>query len=193
MLGRFKSKSVVLFGSGVAAGLLVAAAFMSGQVIGNGDSSARQPTLAEQLLGHTPLHASGATGGKSIAIATGMMDEGTEGVFILDFLTGDLQCWVINPRSGTFSSIFKINVIADLGIEQGKAPDYVMTTGTVDVRGPTGNAMGRSFVYVADGNTGNVACYAVPWNRQAVASGAPQVGALARVAVGKARVVAVQE
>ena len=60
-------------------------------------------------------------------------------------------------------------------------------------RGPQGNSMGRSVIYVADGNTGNVACYAVPWNRQAVTSGAPQAGPLVRVAVGKARVVAVQE
>jgi hypothetical protein len=46
---------------------------------------------------------------------------------------------------------------------------------------------------VGDGNTGNVACYAVPWNRQAVTTGQPQAGALVRVAVGKARVVAIQE
>jgi hypothetical protein len=89
--------------------------------------------------------------------------------------------------------MFKTNVIADLGIEQGKTPDYVMSAGVADFRGPAGNQFGRSIVYVADGNTGNVACYAVPWNRAAVTGGAPQAGALARVAVGKARMVAIQE
>jgi hypothetical protein len=193
MVRRFKSKSPFLFGAGLAAGLLLGLAVAVGVLIGRTDAPRGELTLAEQILGQTPLHASGATGGKSIALATGIMDEGTEGIFVLDFLTGDLQCWVINPRLGTFSSMFKINVIADLGIEQGKTPDYVMSAGTVDFRGPQGNSMGRSVIYVADGNTGNVACYAVPWNRQAVTSGAPQAGPLVRVAVGKARVVAVQE
>jgi hypothetical protein len=192
MVRLFKSKGPLLFGAGLAAGLLLGLAVVVGIAIGT-SSSRHEATLAEQLLGHTQLHASGATGGKSIALATGMIDEGTEGVFVLDFYTGDLQCWVINPRLGTFSSIFKINVIADLGVEQGKTPDYVMSAGQVDFRGPQGTNMGRSVVYVADGNTGNVGCYAVPWNRQAVTSGQPQAGPLVKVAVGKARVVAIQE
>jgi hypothetical protein len=193
MVRRWKSKNRLLFGAGLAAGLLLGLAVAAGVLIGKSDSSRGELTLAEQLLGQTQLHAAGATGGKSIALATGMIDEGTEGVFVLDFLTGDLQCWVINPRLGTFASMFKINVIADLGIEQGKGVDYVMSAGTVDFRGPQGTQMGRSVIYVADGNTGNVACYAVPWNRQAVAGGAPQAGPLMRVAVGKARMVAIQE
>lgn len=128
-----------------------------------------------------------------MAVATGVIDEGTEGVFILDFLTGDLQCWVINPRVGQFTNLFKTNVIADLGVEQGKAPDYVMAAGVADFRGPASTNFGRSVIYVADGNTGNVACYAVPWSRQLAATASVQTGILQRVAVGKARVVAIQE
>ncbi|MBW3595761.1 MAG: hypothetical protein KY475_00635 [Planctomycetes bacterium] len=188
LFDRPKLRTIAAFGAGLALGLAVAAGVMIGQM-----QSASEMTLAERFLEETELHATGASGGKSLAIATGVIDEGTEGVFLLDFLTGDLQCWVINPRAGRFTNMFKYNVIADLGVEQGKTPDYVMTTGVADFRGPAGSAVGRSLVYVADGNTGNVGCYAVPWNRQLAANMSVQMGALQPVAVGKARAVAIQE
>jgi hypothetical protein len=187
-ISRSRLPLIGAFGAGLALGLAVTA----GVFLGRAQSSAER-NLAERLLAETELHATGATGGKSLAIATGVVDESTEGVFVLDYLTGDLQCWVINPRAGQFTNMFKYNVIADLGVEQGKTPDYVMTTGVADFRGPASNAVGRSVVYVADGNTGNVGCYAVPWNRQAALNMSLQVGALQRVAVGKARAVAIQE
>jgi hypothetical protein len=187
-----RSKTAVVFGAGLAVGLVLGLAVVAGVLLGLG-SRPSEMTLAERLLGETQLRATGATGGKSIALATGVIDEGTEGIFVLDYLTGELQCWVINPRLGTFNSMFKYNVIADLGIEQGKTPDYVMTTGVADFRGPTASQVARSVVYVADGNTGNVGCYAVPWNRAAATAGQPLTGPLQRVAVGKARLVAVQE
>jgi hypothetical protein len=183
----------LIFGAGLAAGLLLSLAVAVGVAIGVGVQPAPEMTLAERWLGETSLHASGATGGKSLAMATGIIDEGTEGVFVLDFLTGDLQCWVINPRLGKFTNAFKTNVIADLGIEQGKTPDYVMTVGVADFRGGPSSALARSVVYVADGNTGNVACYAVPWTRAAANAGAPQAGALQRVERWQARLVAIQQ
>jgi hypothetical protein len=189
----FNSRLSLVFCAGLTAGLLLGLAVAVGVAIGTSVQPAPQMTLAERWLGETRLHASGATGGKSIALATGIIDEGTEGVFVLDFLTGDLQCWVINPRAGRFFNTFKTNVIADLGIEQGKTPDYAMTSGMVDFRGGAGSAFGRSVVYVADGNTGNVACYAVPWNRAASTAVAPQAGVLQRVDLGKARQVAIQQ
>ncbi len=32
-----------------------------------------------------------------MAIATGPIDDDSEGVFFLDYLTGDLQCWFYYP------------------------------------------------------------------------------------------------
>lgn len=185
---RFKTS--MAFGAGLGAGLLLGLAVAVGVLVGKGQP-ANEVTLAERFLAETQLHATGATGGKSLAMATGVIDEGTEGVFLLDFLTGELQCFVINPRVGQFTNMFKANVIADLGIEQGKTPDYVMTAGVADFRGPA--QVARSVVYVADGNTGNVACYAVPWSRQAATSIQPQYGPLTLVGKGKARTVPIQE
>ncbi len=188
-----KSKTSFLFGAGLTLGLMLGLAVAVGVLLGTANQSGSEMSLAERFLSERALHASGATGGKSMALATGVIDEGTEGVFILDFLTGDLQCWVINPRVGQFTNLFKTNIIADLGVEQGKTPDYTMTAGVADFRGPASNNFGRSVIYVADGNTGNVACYAVPWNRQLASTASVQTGLLQRVAVGKARVVAIQE
>jgi hypothetical protein len=189
----YQMKTPLMFAAGLSAGLLLGVAMVVGVVIGMNGRSPGETSLSDRFLAEVPLHATGADGGKSIAMATGVIDEGTEGVFVLDFLTGDLQCWVINPRVGQFTNLFKTNVIGDLGIEQGKTPDYVMTAGIADFRGPASMSFGRSIVYVGDGNTGNVACYAVPWSRAAATSAAVQTGPLQRVAVGKARVVAIQE
>jgi len=45
------------------------------------------------------LHAVASQGEDNFAIATGFIDEETEGIFFLDFLTGDLAAGVLNPRS----------------------------------------------------------------------------------------------
>ena len=62
-----------------------------------------------------PLQAATATVGGSFAIATGMIDSDVEGLFVLDFVTGDLQCAVLNFRTGKFNAVFRANVLQDLG------------------------------------------------------------------------------
>ena len=95
-------------------------------------------------------------------------ENGVEGVFFLDFLTGDLQCWVLNSRNGQLGGQFRHNVVQDLGVEQGKKPRYLMVTGAASFRrGTSGLQPADSIVYVADANTGHFAAYALPWNRQA--------------------------
>ena len=68
----------------------------------------------------------------------GVIDEQVEGVYMLDFLTGDLQCLVLNPRTGTFNGQFAINVIKVLGVDQQKKPRYLMVTGSVGWIGMAG-------------------------------------------------------
>jgi sulfur carrier protein len=64
-------------------------------------------------------------------------------------------------------------VVRDLGIEQGKKPNYAMVTGTVVFqRGTAARAVpALCAVYVADANTGNFAAYGLPWDRTAARSG----------------------
>ncbi len=135
-----------------------------------------------------PLHASGSASGQTMSMATGIIED-SEGLFILDYLTGNLNCFVINWRQpNKFTARFATNVVQVLGVEQGKKPDYVMVTGTMDFRqGAALTKPGGSIVYVADANTGNFAAWGVPWNRQLANTGTPQQGPLVLLDIGKAR------
>src|SRR5262245_11062368 len=68
----------------------------------------------------TKLHAAAAQTGGSLAVATGFIEHGVEGIFVLDFVSGDLTCGVLNPRTGQMAGLFKRNVANDLGVVQGK-------------------------------------------------------------------------
>src|SRR4029453_5803636 len=112
-------------------------------------------------------------------------------LFCLHFLTGHLSCFVINPRTGTPGGLFRTNVVADLPNDKGtgKKPAYVMVTGTFQARGGSygGSQIAGSLVYVADANTGMVAVYGMPWNKQASTVAATQGGKLVRLYAGKVR------
>jgi hypothetical protein len=116
------------------------------------------------VLPQAPLHAVATDRQDNFAIATGMVDEGIEAVYMLDFLTGDLRAAVLNPNTRTFSSTFQRNVATDLKVEQGKNPRYLMVTGAVDLRGAGGGQFGNSALYIAELSTGNMGVFALPWN-----------------------------
>src|SRR5829696_5803968 len=109
------------------------------------------------------------------ALAAGVVDDEVEGLYTLDFLTGDLQCYVVNPRNGALGGWFKTNVAKDLPPEGSKKPNYLLVTGTIQVQGASGNQRpAGSLCYVVDGNTGNAAAYSFPWGKSMVAQGVPQ-------------------
>jgi len=140
------------------------------------------------------LHAVAAIGGESFAVATGPIDDDAEAYFAIDFLTGELQCTVLNYRTGKFDALFKANVIAALDIDKSKKPTYLLVTGQVNFRRGGATARpGHSVVYVMDGNTGNFAAYGVPWRPDLAASGRPQAGELMLLDGGKARTLAIRE
>lgn len=114
----------------------------------------------------TPLHAVATDRYDTFAIATGPVDDQVEAIFFLDFLTGDLRAAVMN-QYGKFTAFYHYNILADLAVEQGKAPRYLMVTGINDIqRGAARARPSRAIVYVAEINSGEVAAYAIPWVRQ---------------------------
>lgn len=138
------------------------------------------------------LNAMASHGADTMAIATGPIDD-SEGLFVLDYLTGELTCFVLNSRSGKFDAGFKTNVIQSLGVEPGKKPKYLMVTGVADFpRGIGGGQLGQCAVYVVDSNTGHFGVWGVPYNRQAAVRGGGQWGALFFINAGKARNVALE-
>lgn len=175
-------KSWGIWLGGVAVGLLLAGGLGAAYLLGQ--RSQEGFAIPETLLRATASH-----GGQTMAIATGPIDEG-EGLFVLDFLTGELQCFVSNPRGGgKFFARFRANVVVPLGVEQGKKPDYALVTASVDFTPrPAGIARpGSCIVYVCDTNTGNIAAYGVPWNRNAASTNRLQQGALVLLDVAQAR------
>jgi hypothetical protein len=128
-----------------------------------------------------------------MAIATGPIQDGVEGFFVLDFITGELTCSVLNPRSGQMGGAYRANVVNDLGVEQGKQPQYLMVTGAAEFRTQGGNLVpAESVVYVADANTGRYVAYWLPWNRQAAQQNFPQAAAMQVLGKGSARNIQVE-
>ena len=167
-MSRLLSNRPVWLVAGVLLGLTIGLATTVGVLLG-ARQTATQPTFAQ----HSPaqssfndikLHAMGAMGSETMAISTGPVDEEAEGVFFLDYLTGDLQCYVMNPRAGKFTGWFKTNVVKDLPVEKGKKPAYVMATGAWNPTRGGGNARpAQCVVYVCDTNSGVFAAYSFPW------------------------------
>ncbi|HUE73575.1 MAG TPA: hypothetical protein VMP01_22045 [Pirellulaceae bacterium] len=148
-------------GAGVSLGLAIGLALAVGIWLGmrNGSAATGLP------LADLQLRAAAAHGNETFAIATGPMDNNVDGIFLLDYLTGDLTCFVLHPRVGKFTIAFKTNVVKDLPQEQGKKPAYALATGRVSVLGTSSNLRpAASAVYVADCNTGRFAAYTMPWN-----------------------------
>jgi len=174
---------------GLSVGLLVGVGMLAGAVamIAHQNSDTRQ--MPEVILNATASHS-----GDTFAMATAYIDSEVEGVFLLDYLTGELRCYVIYPRTGKFGAMYKYNVIADLGVQQGKNPNYVMVTGQHSFsRGGAAATPAGCAVYVADANSGNFAAYTIMWNRTMYRSSAPQAGTFTLLDVGKARTVEIRE
>ncbi|WP_425615931.1 hypothetical protein NA78x_005866 [Anatilimnocola sp. NA78] len=158
----------LLFGLGTTAGLMYSGRTAVNPAV---TSLPSHPAWPQGL----PLHASTAATSDSLAMATGRVDDQVEGLFTLDFITGDLQCFVLNPRIGKFVGWFKTNVTTQLPVEKGKKPSYVMTTGTWEPVGASTNQRPAGcVVYVADANTGMFAAYTFPWVKGAASSGVLQ-------------------
>jgi hypothetical protein len=153
--GRFVITSIVLF------------AFVSiGYIAGQRGLSPQLESAAYGLPGSLAWES--ASGGRQISLATGRIDDGVEGVFALDHLTGDLFCWFLNPRDGSLSRSLPLNAAQFLNVD-GES-DYVMCTGLLNIRGGrSGNERaGASVVYVGDGNSGRVAAFSVIYSGNAV-------------------------
>ena len=120
---------------------------------------------------NAPLHASATHGEDSFAIATGEVDIGLEGVYFLDMITGELTGYVINQNTGKFTTVYKHNVLKDMG--ELKNPKFLMVTGLAGLRQGVGGRIGRSVVYVAEMNSGKFLAYAVPWAPTRAATNLP--------------------
>jgi hypothetical protein len=130
-------------------------------------------TIAAMIVGlmlgalapQAPLHAVATNSNEQFALATGSLDDVTEAVYCLDFATGELRAAVISPVTRRFSAFFHANVAADLGVDGGRNPKYLIVTGSSLFRPNAGTLQpSTSVVYVAELTSGKMVAYNVPWS-----------------------------
>ena len=126
------------------------------------------------------LHATATQGVENFAIATGMIGAGVEGLYFLDFTTGDLKATVVNPKTGKFNSAFSHNILQDFGPI--KNPKFLIVTGQANMpRGRAPFQYAQSIIYVAEVTSGQVMAYSVPWNSARQAAQQPQQGGFVKL------------
>ena len=120
------------------------------------------------------VFAATAAADESFAACTTPIADGVEGLFLLDFETGDLTGGVLNRGTTKFTSTYRHNVLKDLDFKAGKvkSPKFLLTAGAVEFTGP-GSA--GSALYVTDASTGVTVAYGIPWNAQQPAAAAALV------------------
>jgi hypothetical protein len=122
----------------------------------------------------TPIHAVATDRLDNFAMATGHLDDETEAVYFLDFLTGELKASALSPVVRKFFAGFRANVMADLKIDAARNPKFMLVTGDSIFRHNGGQIQpGNAVVYVAEMTSGKVAAYAVPWSHAYSTSGRP--------------------
>lgn len=149
---------------------------------------------ASVLAPHAPLHATATDRQENFCICTGAVDEFTEAVYYLDFLTGDLKAAVLSPITRKFQFLYETNILGPMGIDVTKNPKYLMVTGRIDSRKVAGNVQpSLSVVYIAELTTGKMAAYTIPWSRAAFTSNVPVRAAMMPVDIMQFRNVAVRQ
>lgn len=131
---------------------------------------------------------------ESFAVCTAPVDmaNGIEGIFVLDFATGDLTGGVLSAGSALFGTSYKRNVLVDLGFQPGQAknPRFLLVAGQAELR-PNPRLGRRQFagsvLYVTDCTTGATAAYAIPWSPQQSSATAPVAAELVLLDVARPR------
>ena len=186
------SRQAWAFGlAGLSAGLLVAVGIWIGRSPAPSQTNVSQDAaaIAERMM----LDAGAAAANDAFAVCTGPVSDG-EGLFMLDFVTGELTCVVLHPRTGKFLARFSTNIVANFPTDATKKPRYLLTAGAMDFRGGgAANRFGQSIIYVIDANTGTFAAYGIPWNNNLWNNGSPMMLQLTLLDAGRARSVAIGE
>ena len=166
--------------------LTIASLIFVGLVSGVGAYVGTQFSTTKGGLSAIELHAATASSNDSLSMATGLITQEVEGLWLLDHKSGQLQCWVMSPKTGNVAGIFSSNIANDLDGSKG-TPELVMTTGTFFFTGGTARNQqpANSICYVANTTNGVVAGYSVSVNRALMNRGQTQGGTLTRVCTGK--------
>ncbi len=173
--GRPWLLSVAMLSFGLAAGTL-ATVWLTGAKVPNSDD-ATLSQLAEALdLPPAAIHATATHGVDNFAVATGMLDNETEAIYFLDFLTAELKGASISRQSNQFTAFYKRKILGDFEkIGDGeplKNPRFLLVTGLGQLQQQGSRTrMGRALIYVVEVTSGKVVAYGAPESRATRTSG----------------------
>lgn len=181
-LTQHSQAKAVLIGSLTA--LLLCTGFVAG-FLAKQSSTETTVQLPANLMG---LNATATSAGEKFVMATGPVEASVEALFILDTLSGDLQCTAFDSRSRSFNAVFQRKILEDLEVGADKRPEFLMVTGLIPIKDNV-----TCVAYVVESNSGNFAAYAVPWNARNYRAGRAQQGELVLLKTGSARTAEVRE
>lgn len=173
-----------LLKSGWTLGFLVVATIVATAAAGYFAGQNTQPSNGP-TVNFPAINATAAISSEKFSMATGVISDRAEGLFVLDHNSGLLQCSVIYPRIGKFLGLFTTNIGEALATG-GKGGQYMMMTGLADFPSSNNNPAASSCIYVLDTATGNYACYGIPFDRVAMNANRPQQGMLVLISTGSA-------
>lgn len=116
---------------------------------------------------HEPVLATGNDRDTNFGILTTPVASNVEGVFVLDYLTGQMTGAVLNPSTGQFSHTYARSIAKDFGVDGKAKPHYVFAAGQVALRGNRNVPYpGASVLYVGDKGSGKVVAYSMNFPRK---------------------------
>lgn len=145
---------------------------------------------AASFLPPLDVHAMASASHDNFVIATGFVEQDVEGLFFLDFLTGDLKGAVMHSRRPGFAASYQYNIAKDFNVGAVKEPKYLMVTGMArdqQINAGGGVRLALSVLYVVEATTGQVVVYGLPWNPSLQSAGKPQTGTFIPLARGSLR------
>ncbi len=86
-----------------------------------------------------------------------------EGVFVLDFLTGQLKGAVLG-KTGKFTHYYFRNIAADFQVDPASTPHYAIVTGTAQLPSQGKFTMASGVLYIGELTSGKVAAYGFVYN-----------------------------
>jgi hypothetical protein len=119
---------------------------------------------------HEPAYASTADRDSNFVLITvpvgtsaAGINDPMEGVFILDFLTGQLKGAVLNRQTGKFASLYTRDLAKDFKVDPQAAPHYALASGYGQVANQRAKQFASGVLYVAELTSGVLAAYTFPW------------------------------
>lgn len=86
-----------------------------------------------------------------------------EGLFVLDFLTGNLTGGVIDNKTGEFLTRYARNIAADFGVDPKAEPHYCIVAGRANLPAVAGRTPATGLLYIGELSSGKVIAYTFPY------------------------------